>query len=209
MANQASAETFGDLVLGAGGSIISVGNGTVSTDTTALTFGTLTRTAGATVDFVAENLGATAGPLGSSSNRITFSGSLPGQMTVTKGNILPYAVVTSPAGLADFASNLGSGSVGAFPSSDYINGISASTSPLDVVKQTAADTKTLASASKTVAALLLDPGASGSLLTLGTGVTLTVGRRRGDHDEPGRGQGVQSDDHWRHAGFRRNEVTAS
>ena len=43
------------------------------------------------------------------------------------------------------------------------------------MKQTAADTKTLASASKTVAALLLDPGASGTLLTLGTGVTLTVG----------------------------------
>src|SRR5262249_35826987 len=46
-ASIASAESFGDLILGAGGSIVSAGNGTASGDTTALTFGNLTRSPGA------------------------------------------------------------------------------------------------------------------------------------------------------------------
>ena len=176
----ATAETFGPLTLGAGNSIITSSNGTTVGDTTALTFGTLTRNTGATVDFVVPS-SSNAQPLGSSFNQITFAGTtLPGQFATTGGfNILPYAIVTSIAGTADFATNLGNNSIGAFTNyvTDLANAATDPNAATDVVKQTQVDPGTVGSSGLTIAALLLAPGVTsiplGGTLTLGAGALLS------------------------------------
>ena len=164
-----SNETFGNLILGPGSSTITSSNGTGTGVSTALGFGTLTRDPGATVDFIAAS-GTNAQNLGTSVNKISFAGTIPGQTTVTGGNIIPYATVTSLTSLGDFASNLGGGSIGAF--SHYVTNINSSTSPLDVVKQTSSQTVSVSG--QTIAALLLQPGAADTLTLSGT-LTISTG----------------------------------
>src|SRR5262249_47411606 len=143
--------------LGPGSATITSNTGSGAGVATALAFGTLTRAPGATVNFAA---GSGTKDIGDAANKISFTGSLPGQATVTNGNILPYGVVTTLSGVANFATNLGGGSIGSF--TGYITNIESSTSPLDVVRQQKADSATVTAAGKTIAALVLQPGATGT-----------------------------------------------
>ncbi len=169
-ANAASTETLGALALGAGNSTISStvttgGSGAAAT----LTFASLTRNSGATVNFVGVNTALS----GAGANQVVFT-TTPTTTTVTGGNILPYATVTGPTGSFDFAS---AATANIVPFAAYTTaGINGSTSANDVVKVTANDTLTGA---KTVAAVLLSGNGltvSGAFpLTLGTGALLTTG----------------------------------
>ena len=167
-----STATFGNVTLGPGNSTITSTVGSTVGVSTALTFGTLTRQPGATPRLRLASGDELASAVGSTFNTVKFTGAIPGQTTTTGGfNIIPYAIVTSVAGTADFATNLGGGSIGAF--NNYVNGIANSTSPLDVVKQTQGDTSTVTAAGTTIAALLIEPGAAS--IQLGLGGTLTIG----------------------------------
>src|SRR5262249_2398511 len=140
----------------------------------ALTIGSLTRNAGATVNFVGNNLALGATTI-SNTNKINFT-TTPTQTTVNNGTILPFGIVTNPnpfvSGVTtvDFATVNATSAGGIAPFAGYVFGLANSGSPNDVVKTGAQALETLTT-SKTVAAVLM----GGNSTVTATGFTLTVG----------------------------------
>ena len=111
IAGTASSETFGALTLASGQSVITAGYTAAANSlvNTAVTFGSITRNTGATVNFNGTNL-ALGGAAGATSfNRILFSNSasvtglLQGGSSNTAGGILPFAEVQGGANGTDLA----------------------------------------------------------------------------------------------------------
>ena len=178
----ASMESLGVLTLASGNSTISSTNGPAGS---VLAFSSLVRAANTgTVNFVAPAGAAALGPMGL--NQVIIgptTGTIAGQDGVNPlglNNILPFGTVTGPTGSYDFASNLGSGSVGAFTA--YTVGLANATTGTEVVKLIASDPTTVTAQGKTIAALLVATTASTPLtlsligtLTITTGSVATTG----------------------------------
>src|SRR5262249_25550503 len=165
IAGLTTTEQVGTLTLGPGSSTVQAGFSTTPAlgTTSALTFGSLIRNAGATVNFVGNTGGGVNAVLGSGYNRVVFS-TAP-TTTGSNGGILPYAVVSNALSTgADFATyDFGNNTVAAF--TGYATSLAAA-GPNDTVKLSGAETL---SGNDTVNALLLVGGTVG----LG-GNTLTV-----------------------------------
>jgi fibronectin-binding autotransporter adhesin len=162
-ANAPSLETLGAVSLQDGASTINSTSGLQGGATAALTFSSLTRTAGATVDFVGGGTTLSANePLGTTSNSINFLTPLTSQLV---NGILPWATVVAPAVAAvDFAT-YGASGVAAY--ANYKTSLAAA-GPNDNVKLLNSETLT---GNKTVNSLLIVNGT-----TVGqAGYTLTVG----------------------------------
>ena len=211
-ANTATTQTLGAVTVNAGNSAINSQIGTATGDTSSLQIGTLTRAAGGLLTFT--GVGA---PLGSSiapgSNTITITGTgtgllnsilntepetfnssgvlstqpIEGSVTVTGGNILPWATVAFSPTLGatpttlDFASTSPGSSSGPYTISAFaayqVEPLS-SAGANDVVKISANDSSL--SGTDTAAAILIAAnatisGAANSLLKLTDGAVLVAG----------------------------------
>ena len=177
-ANTTTAETIGTLQLNSGASTVATVAGTGTGDATKLTFTNISRTAGATVNFLGGNLG-------SSTDQVLFTNAP--TLVGNNGGIVPYAEVNS----GDFASysQAGSGNTGVAAYTGYVTSLAAA-NPGDIVKLSAAATTTFtANAGESIGALLIAntnassatnstivvTPAAGSTLTISSGAVLTTG----------------------------------
>ena len=159
----ASTQTLGAVTLVSGNSTINSANQTGQTAT--LTIASLTRSAGATVNFtntVTTPAGTTTGSaLGTTSNEVSFTTA----PTLASGvNILPFALVTD----SNFATYGPSGIVANTTFATTLTGATAST---NVILTDAASNTTL-SAATSVGSLILVGNVA---LTINSGITLTIG----------------------------------
>ena len=159
----ASTETLGALTLANGTSTINTAN--PSGQTALLTFASLTRSAGASVNFtntVTTTAGTTTGSaLGSASNQVIFTTA----PTLASGiNILPYGLVTG----TNFATY---GSTGIVANSTFATTLTGATGSTNVILTDAAASTTLSTATAVGSLVLVGNVA----LTINSGVTLTIG----------------------------------
>ena len=161
-----SSESIGALTLGSGNNVITSTSGTFANAAiNLLRFDSLTRSSGATANFVA---GSTGADLGTALNQVLFTNA-PSTTAVSQNggaasfNILPYATVTSKSNVADIASFNPTGGTG-------VAALATSTAN-DVVRLTGATTM---AANASAAALVLQGGATGFTVNQG-GFRLTLG----------------------------------
>ena len=155
----ATSDTFGALNLTGGNSTINTSTGSGLYSTASLTFASLTRLTGATVNFNANGIAGVNQSIGSPGNTIKFTTA----PTLTNG-ILPYATVNT-LGVApvDFVAY---GANGIAPYTNYVTSLAAA-GPTSNVRLTANETLL---ANKTIGSLLI----VGSLTVSENNFTLTV-----------------------------------
>lgn len=172
-----STETIGDLTLNPLNNITNTISSTTLGNTNTISVASLTRAAGATVDFV-----GVGSDLGTASNQLLITG---GTTPFTNG-VIPYATVTGPAGLdlvtdADGAPAAAPFSIGRVTT--YANNIN---TPNGIVKLDGTEpaANRVLTAGNTVAALLLDGGVtvSGAFsLNVGTATAGLIVNRGGNN----------------------------
>jgi autotransporter-associated beta strand protein len=155
-ASASSAQTIASIVLAAGHSSIQSNAGSGAGASAVLTFGSLTRNTGATVDFSGANLGT-------ASDKIFFTAA---PTTIgNNGGILPFATFKT----GDFATYDATNGVKAFTA--YASSIAAAAAGDTVKLQGTSET---VAANKTINALIIN-SSNNSGVTINPGATLTLG----------------------------------
>jgi fibronectin-binding autotransporter adhesin len=158
-----STETIGDVTFNPLNNLTNTISSTTLGNTNALTLNSLTRAAGATVDFVGVGT-----DLGTASNQLLITGGT----TPYTNSVIPYATVTGPAGLdlvTDADGNAGTAPYSIGRVTTYANNINTLNGIVKLDGTEPAANRVL-TAGNTVAALLLDGG-----VTISGAFTLNVG----------------------------------